>query len=125
MIINNRWRDAGLDDPVVEERMGSGAPDRTMLKLPLTSTYITSPVTGDEESDIAGDEDKKKRILAFCKEPRSKAEIQEHLGIKSERYVRQKLMIPLLSEGCLVRTIPDKPSSPKQKYITVSKCGDQ
>lgn len=39
--------------------MGSGAPDRTMLKLPLTSTYITSPVTGDEESDIAGDEDKK------------------------------------------------------------------
>ena len=27
MIINNRWCDAGLDDPVVEERMGSGAPD--------------------------------------------------------------------------------------------------
>ena len=110
---------------MVEERMGSGAPDRTMLKLPLTSTYITSPVTGDEESDIAGAEDKKKRILAFCKEQRSKSEIQKHLGIKSERYVCQKLMIPLLSEGCLVRTIPDKPSSPKQKYITVSKCGDQ
>ena len=60
-MIYKAWRDAGLDDPVVEERMGSGAPDRTMLKLPLTSTYITSPVTGDEESDIAGDEDKKKK----------------------------------------------------------------
>ena len=71
MIINNRWRDAGLDDPVVEKRMGSGAPDRTMLRLPLTSTYITSPVTGDEESDMAGDEDKKKRISKpFVNNPR-------------------------------------------------------
>jgi predicted HTH transcriptional regulator len=58
---------AGSDDPVVEKRMGSGAPDRTMLKLPLTSTYITSPVTGDEESDRAGDEDKEKESCPSVK----------------------------------------------------------
>ena len=57
-------------------------------------------------------------ILEFCKTPRSKVEIQERLNIKSERYVRQKLIIPLIESGRLLRTIPDKPRSSKQKYIT-------
>lgn len=113
------WKDAGLDEPRVEEKFGGGAPDRTILTLPLSISSITNLVTSDEASDEVGDEAKMNKILAFCQEPRSKAEIQMHLGISSERYVRQKLMIPLLDKGVLVRTIPDKPSSPKQKYIAV------
>lgn len=113
------WHDAGLNVPIVEEIFGGGSPDRTILTLPLNVIPVTSLVTGDEVSDIAGDKDKKGKILTFCQNARSKAEIQEYLGISSERYVRQKLMIPLIEEGRLARTIPDKPSSPKQKYITV------
>lgn len=119
MDIFQTWKDAGLDAPVVEEKFGGGEPDRTILTLPLRSTLITNLVTGDEASDEAGDEAKKKRIIEFCQEPRSKAEIQKHLNISSERYIRQKLMIPLLEEGRLARTIPEKPSSPKQKYIAI------
>lgn len=113
------WRDAGLDAPIVEEMFGGGTPDRTILTLPLRSILITNIVTSDEASDEAGDEGKKKRIIDFCQEPRSKAEIQKHLNISSERYIRQKLIIPLLEEGRLARTIPEKPSSPKQKYIAI------
>ena len=56
-------------------------------------------------------------LLAFCVEPRSKAEIREKLSIKSESYVRQKLLAPLLRSGQLGRTIPDKVSSRNQKYV--------
>ena len=111
------WKDAGLDAPIVEEMFGGGTPDRTILTLPLENNFVTDLVTGDEASDEAGNEAKKRIILDFCQEPRSKAEIQKHLDIRSERYVRQKLIIPLLEEGRLVRTIPEKPSSPKQRYI--------
>ena len=115
------WHDAGLDAPIVEEMFGGSNPDRTILTLPLGDNYVTSDEVSDEASDEVSDEDKKSAILDFCREPRSKAEIQEHLGISSERYIRQKLIIPLLKQGCLVRTIPDKPSSPKQKYVASDK----
>ena len=115
--IFHAWKEVGLEEPIVEEKFGEGNPDRTVLILPLTTNLGTSLVTGDEVSDEAGDEAKKSRIIDFCKEPRSKTEIKEHIGIKSERYIRQKLIMPLLTEGRLVRTIPEKPSSPKQKYI--------
>ena len=68
----------------------------------------------DEAGDEAGDEAK---LLDFCSEPKSKAEIQQYMGIKSERYIRQKLIMPLLEKGLLYRTLPDKPSSPNQKYV--------
>ncbi len=111
------WKDAGLDKPIIEEKFGGGEPDRTILTLPLSVNSVTNLVTGDEASDEAGVEDKKELILSFCQKPRSKSEIQKHLGINSERYVRQKLLMPLLEEGRLERTIPDKPSSPNQKYV--------
>lgn len=68
----------------------------------------------EKVSDQAGDEAK---LLDFCSEPKSKAEIQQYMGIKSERYIRQKLIMPLLEKGLLYRTLPDKPSSPNQKYV--------
>ena len=66
-----------------------------------------------DEEDIV-----KEKFLAFCDVPRSKAEIQAYLGIKSESYTRQKILLPLLESGELVRTIPEKPKSKNQKYIS-------
>ena len=117
------WKDAGLDAPIVEEKFGGGTPDRTILTLPLGSTIGTSLGTGLGTnlgiSDEANEETKKKLIIDFCQKPRSKAEIQQYLNISSESYVRQKILTPLLEEGLLARTIPEKPSSPKQKYIAI------
>ena len=107
------WQDAGLAAPVIEEMFGGKTPDRTILTMPLAFGSGTSLGTNLG----TGDEANKKRIIEFCQKPRSKAEIQKHLGISSERYVRQKLLTPLLMKGVLSRTIPDKPSSSKQKYI--------
>ena len=70
------WKDAGLDAPIVEEKFGGGTPERTILTLPLGSTIGTSLGTGLGTnlgiSDEANEETKKKLIIDFCQEPRSK-----------------------------------------------------
>ncbi len=59
------------------------------------------------------------KILAFCSTPHSKAEIAEHCGYKSMKNFTRKYLRPLLDGGTLNMTIPDKPNSRNQKYITV------
>lgn len=59
------------------------------------------------------------QLLAFCETPRSRQEMQEFCGIKTEKYFREHVIQPMLEEGMLARTIPDKPKSSKQKYYTV------
>ncbi|WP_431307292.1 Fic family protein [Ferdinandcohnia quinoae] len=41
--------------------------------------------------------------------------------MKSKRYLRTKILKPLINGGLLKLTIPAKPTSPKQRYYTVSK----
>ena len=58
------------------------------------------------------------RVVAFCNEPRTMKEIQVFCGFASERYVRQHIIQPLVGQERLYRTIPDKPTSPNQKYYS-------
>ena len=61
------------------------------------------------------------QILAFCLEPRSKAEIVEHCGYKNAKGFTKRYLRPLLDNGQLKMTIPDKPRSQHQKYVTIQK----
>ena len=61
---------------------------------------------------------KQDQILAYCIEPKSISEIAEMLGYKDKRSVR-KLLNPMLEIGRISRTIPNKPNSSKQKYVTI------
>ena len=40
------------------------------------------------------------------------------MGYKDPRYFTKEYMKPLLKNGELVMTIPDKPNSKNQKYVT-------
>jgi ATP-dependent DNA helicase RecG len=57
-------------------------------------------------------------ILQYCIEPRSRAEIQSHLGLKNRDYFRKNILLPLIKSGQLQLTLPDKPTSPKQQFFT-------
>lgn len=57
-------------------------------------------------------------ILKFCEEPRSRAQLIEFLGM-SRFYVMAKFIQPMVEEGKLALTLPDKPKSSKQRYKTV------
>ena len=50
-------------------------------------------------------------------EPKSVLQIGDMLGYKDKKTVR-KYLNPLLDRGLLARTVPDKPNSRNQRYIT-------
>lgn len=55
-------------------------------------------------------------LLEFCRVPRSRQEITEYLGVKTVFYAMQHYVHPLLADGILAMTIPEKPKSKYQKY---------
>lgn len=57
-------------------------------------------------------------LLEFCRTPRSRQEIADHLKIKATPYMMNKYVLPLIEKGLLSMTIPDRPRSRNQKYYT-------
>jgi ATP-dependent DNA helicase RecG len=66
-------------------------------------------------------EDIRSFILNYCKQPRSKKEIFDQMDIPNNWRSTEKFIHPLLEAGFLEYTIPEKPKSAKQKYITTLK----
>lgn len=62
--------------------------------------------------------DRTQLILDFCVTPKSRQEIQDHLGIKDIKYFREHFLNPLVASSNLFLTEPSKPISPKQKYFS-------
>lgn len=58
------------------------------------------------------------KILEYCNEPRGIAELTVFLGIKERKNVRKHLHA-LIEQGRLAMTLPERPSSRYQKYITI------
>ena len=58
-------------------------------------------------------------ILDFCSTPRTRAELEEFTGY-SRFYTMANFVQPLIDGGLLKLTIPDKPKSSKQKYMSAS-----
>ncbi|MBQ7503116.1 putative DNA binding domain-containing protein [bacterium] len=56
-------------------------------------------------------------ILLFCKTPRSRKELVDFTG-KSQYYTMSAIIQPLLTAGKLQLTVPEKPKSPKQRFIS-------
>lgn len=71
-----------------------------------------------EDSKGSSEDEKIKRILEFCQTPKGILEITEMLGY-SGRKPTKKYVKPLVEQGRLAMTIPDKPQSKNQKYVTV------
>lgn len=62
--------------------------------------------------------DIKTELLDFSGTPRTRDELTEFTGF-SQYYTMSKLVAPLVEEGKIELTIPDKPKSKNQKYKTV------
>ena len=61
-------------------------------------------------------------LLQFSSVPRTREELQQFCNIKSREYFRKNILSPLVANGLLLRTIPDKPNSKNQKYISSQNC---
>ena len=58
-------------------------------------------------------------ILEYCRNERNIFEIMHFVGYKNRTRVRRDYIKPMVERGILRMTIPDKPSSKNQKYISV------
>ncbi len=57
-------------------------------------------------------------ILEFCKTPRTRSELEKFTGF-SRYYTMSKIIQPLIDNGRLKLTIPEKPKSTHQMYVKV------
>lgn len=70
-----------------------------------------------EQATTQADEDTK-MSLEFCRIPRSRSEMQEFMKLTNREHFRKNILNPLIKGGLLKLTIPDKPTSPNQKYYS-------
>ena len=60
-----------------------------------------------------------KQVLTFCQNPRTIRELLSVTGLTTRKRLREAVIQPLMKEGYLALTIPDKPHHIEQRYITV------
>ena len=58
-------------------------------------------------------------LLEFCREPRSLTDMMEHIGLKDRKSFIEGYINPLLAEGAIAMTEPDKQTSGNQQYVAV------
>jgi len=83
-----------------------------MLKMILIALREAKEQVGEQVREQVGTDE----LLEFCKEPKSRDEMQKFCGITGRKKFLTNYLQPLLADGRLEMTIPDKPNSRLQKY---------
>ena len=91
--------------------------DKTYDETHDRSHDKTYDETHDRTHDRTHDEIQVK-ILNFCITPHTKSEIAQYCGYKNTKSFTQKYLRPLLDGQKLQMTLPDKPKSKNQQYVT-------
>ena len=91
----------------------SAGPDAPLNKRERANQVIINGVV------IKQSKEKVEDIVNFCIEAKSASEIMERIQMKSKDYFRNNILAPMIKAKLLKLTIPEKPKSPKQKYIKV------
>ena len=81
--------------------------------------YKEHKVHKEQKEQKEGRECKGKDLLGFCTVPRSRQELADYTGC-TQSYTMNYLIRPLLESGKLRLTIPDKPRSRQQRYVSSS-----
>lgn len=102
-----------LQEPVFENRRNEFVV--TLYNAERKENVIVKEILREELKQ----ENIEERILTFCLEPKLKSEIADMLGIKTNFYVMNKYVLPLIKKKKLAMTIPEKPKSRLQRYYTL------
>lgn len=107
--IRTAMKEAGQPEPLFEDIRGE-------FSVTLFNGKISKQVCEPEpESDA------ETSLLDFCAIPRSRKEIADFFGLASIPYAIRRYVDPLVRSGEIKLTIPDKPRSRNQMYVTTSK----
>lgn len=105
----------------IAEGIANKAYDVDSLFIAITDT-LNEDVTGGIARGIAGGiADNTFKVLDFARDASSRKDILIHLSLVNNANNFENYIQPLVSLGWLTMTIPDKPTSPNQKYLTTLK----
>ena len=88
-------------------------PVRLFAENMVNKQNIVSEVSDQVSDQVNYDIEK---VLKFMETPRSLVEIMAQTHYSSRVHFMKKILKPLIKEGVVIQTVPDKPNSPKQKY---------
>ena len=88
------------------------------VEFMLEAIWQTLQSTPQATPQATPQDERLQKVLDFCVVPRSRQEIQEYLGMKDRKHFKAVVLDVLLDEGKLVMTLPQKPQSPKQRYLS-------
>lgn len=81
--------------------------------------YSTNhPVQDEQDNEQDSEQDLMTDIIKFCSTPKSSNEIIGHFNFPNRSYFKRHFLDKMLQDGILKMTLPDKPSSRKQKYFS-------
>ena len=93
--------------------------EATQQATQQAAPQATQQATQQAIGQAIGQAEREAQLLEFCSIPRSRDEMQAFLRLADREHFRSSILLPLLEQGLLVPTIPDKPNSPKQRYVTI------
>ena len=114
-VIRDEMRRAGLRPPVFLDERGSFTVRLFNEPEPVSASPVEPSAVGPSEPVASLNAD---AIRDFCEVPRSRREVGDHFGVGSS-YVSARYLMPLVREGTLMMTIPEKPRSKNQRFVTV------
>ena len=93
----------GMREPVFQDRRG---------------TFVTTFFKAEAESESTGSIHAQEHgnLLEYLRTPRTRREITEFLGLKSQTYAMRRYVTPLVREGVVAMSDPDKPRARGQRY---------
>ena len=101
--IRREMKKAGLPAPVFQNRRNE---------------FVVIFYNSQAKKENAPDREADKDILVFCRTPRSRREIADFLGLSSVSYAITQYVQPLVDAGELKLTIPERPKSTHQMFVT-------
>ncbi len=96
--IRKEMEEYGLEEPIFENRRGEFV------------VILKNSVRIEEKPQETP-------LLTFCSTPRSRKEIAEYLGVQASSFMMRQYVLPLVQEGKLRLTMPDRPKSKNQRYV--------
>ena len=103
--IRKVMKDAELKEPVFADERGTFV----VTMYNTVQQYQKLPDTRNNS--------KQAKLLYYLETPRSRQEIADYLGIGTVSYAIQTYINPLVEDGLVKLTIPEKPKSQNQKYV--------
>ena len=110
---------AQLPSPVFAVRHGEFVVTfKSKIAQVYDAPYATVSSVQEEQEQYNGQQaySIEERLIEFCTVPRSRQEIIDFLGF-SRYYSMSKIVQPLIDDGKIALTLPDKPKSSKQRYV--------